>query len=357
MVYVEVVLCLLSVLTLACLWAFDWHGGRHFLSDRGQFADSGWRVGKAAGLLGSIVIVWLCLVGQSCADQSGSQRCVTDSLGRHICIPRAPSRIISLAPSLTEIVFMLGAGQHLVGRTTLCNRPPEARAIEEVGAYMHPNVERIISLRPDLVLAPRMGLEKVVVDQLTDLGIPVFVDDSSDLDAIVDLVLRLGTLLDRRQQAERIARAARQHRTALARRLTAATVRPSVLFVVGLRPLVVASGKSFLGALIREAGGSNIAEDAPRPFPRFSLEEVIRRDPDVIIVLNKECRGKECLRKWLRYPSLKAVQRKAIHVVDADLMTRPTPNLVNALDLLFKILHPGEPIASHARAFPSQSQR
>lgn len=312
---------------------------------------------KLGRLLGIVMVLGVCLTAESGADQSETQLCATDSLGRRVCISQAPSRIISLAPSLTEMVFMLGAGERLVGRTSICNQPPEARSVEEVGPYMHPNMERIISLRPDLVLAPRMGLQKVVADQLTDLGIPVFVDDSGDLDAIIDLVMRLGSLLDCKEQAERIVSEARQHRAALVRRLAAVKGRPSLLFVVGLRPLVVASGKSFLGALIREAGGVNIAEGAPRPFSRFSLEEVIRQDPDIIIVLNKECQGEQCLRAWRRYPALKAVQKDAIHIVDADLMTRPTPNLVHALDLLIEILHTGAPVTGNAKAFTYPSQR
>ena len=273
--------------------------------------------------------------------------CVDDDSNRRVCLQEIPKRIISLAPSLTEILFDLGAGHLLVGRTTRCNEPPEAQKIQDIGAYMNPDLERILSLRPDLVLSPQTGMRREVVDRLTELGIPVFVDNSNTLDEIVRLTERLGTILGREGAAEALVQRFRQRREVVAARV-AEVGKPLVLFAVGTRPLVIAGGKSFIGALIREAGGVNVAEEAAIPYPRFSMEEVLRHDPDLILILNKECRDEGCFNQWQRHQALKAVRNKQIYPLDADLMARPCPRIMEALEKLTAILHPGSPGGSSA---------
>ena len=187
-----------------------------------------------------------------------------DDLSRQVCVSAFPKRVISLAPSLTEIVFELGAGHTLVGRTARCNEPPEALKIQDIGAYMNPDLERIIALRPDLVLSPETGMRKEVVDRLTELGIPAFVDNSNTLDEIVHSINRLGTILGRESDAKTIVQQFQQRRQAVRERVDHVS-KPLILFAVGIRPLVIAGGRSFIGSLIREAGGVNVAEDAAVP--------------------------------------------------------------------------------------------
>jgi iron complex transport system substrate-binding protein len=122
--------------------------------------------------------------------------------------------------------------------------------------------------------------------------------------------------------------------------LVADAAKPRILFAIGVRPLVVAGGKSFIGSLIREAGGVNVAEDAPIPYPRFSMEEVIRHDPDLIVVANKECSGAECSNQWKAHKTLGAMRNDKIYEMDADLMTRPSLKIMDALEQLAAIFHP-----------------
>ncbi|MGB6067574.1 MAG: helical backbone metal receptor [Desulfomonilaceae bacterium] len=265
--------------------------------------------------------------------------CVKDGLSRQVCIPAFPKRVISLAPSLTEIVFDLGAGHTLVGRTARCNEPPEALKIQDVGAYLSPDLERIIALRPDLVLSPETGMRKEVVDRLTELGIPTFVDSSKTLDDIVHLLDRLGTILGRESDAQIIVRQFQRRRQAVRQRVDHVS-KPLVLFAVGIRPLVLAGGRSFIGSLIREAGGVNVAEEGHVSYPKFSMEEVARRDPDIIIVLNKECQNEECFTEWQRHQDLRAVKNNEIYQLDADMIARPSPRIMDALEELAAIFHP-----------------
>jgi len=301
----------------------------------GTLKDSTRLLWRICGLVVSAIVLML-----PAAAEPAPKVCVVDDLSRQVCVPAFPKRVISLAPSLTEIVFDLGAGHTVVGRTERCNEPPEALKIQNVGAYLCPDLERIIALRPDLVLSPESGMRMEVVDRLTELGIPTFVDNSKTLDDIVHLLYRLGTILGRESDAKTVAQQFQRRRKAVMERVDHVN-KPLILFAVGMRPLVLAGGGSFIGSLIREAGGVNVAEEAAVLYPRFSMEEVAKRDPDIIIVLNKECWGDECFDEWQGHQDLSAVRNNQVYQLDADLVARASPRIMNALEQLTDILHPG----------------
>ena len=288
-------------------------------------------------------MLWVVLILSSVGlnprwTEAASQVCVQDDVPSQVCVTPFPQRVISLAPSLTETLFDLGAGQALVGRSARCNDPKEALAVSIVGAYMSPDLERIMSLRPDLVVSPEKGMREDFAGRLTGLGIPVFVDNSNSLDDIIRMVQRLGKLLGKQAQADAVVKRIQERRKAVAERVSHSR-KPLVLFAVGTRPLVVAGGKTFMGSLIREAGGVNVAEKSRVLYPRLSMEEVIRHDPDFIIVLNKDCTGHDCVDQWQVHQDLKAVRERHIYQVDADLMARPCPRIIKALEQLTDILH------------------
>jgi iron complex transport system substrate-binding protein len=286
-----------------------------------------------------LCVLAICLGSWEARAGADNGICVTDHLSREVCIPQVPRRVISLAPSLTEILFALDAGNLLVGRTERCNFPPEAERVPIVGAYMNPDLERVMNLNPDLILAPQAGTRKEVITRLADLNLPVFVDDSHNLEDIRDLLFKLGHLLGRETQARHIVDEFDRVRSKVKERIKTQN-EPSVLFAVGLAPLVVAGGNSFLGSMIREAGGRNIAETERTPFPKFSIEEVLRQDPDFILVLDKECPGDKCVEMWKRHRHLKAVREGKIYVLEGDLMARPSPRIGDGLMQLARILHP-----------------
>ncbi len=277
---------------------------------------------------------------------SPESNCVKDDIGNEICLRNTPSRIVSLAPNLTETVFFLGANDRLVGRTARCNRPAAAANVPQIGAYLRPDLERLISLHPDLVLATKPGLREEIVDRLTALNVPVFVEDCRSVDDVCSLLRRLGLLLGKEAMAQ-LAIKDIQHRRAVLREHLQGLVSPRILFAVGVKPLVVAGGQSFLGALIREAGGVNIAEDIMIPYSRYSFEEVIKKDPEYILILDKECKQEECLNYLRRYTTLSAVRNHKVISVDADLVARPAPGVIDALELIAKTIHPSAYEISH----------
>ncbi len=270
----------------------------------------------------------------------GVEVCVTDDLSRRLCIPGHAARTISLAPSLTEIVFAVGAGRRLVGRTGRCDYPPEASKIPAIGAYLKPDIERLISLSPDLVLATKSGTRKEMVSHLENLGLKVFVAESRSVDDVFSLIRRVGILLGTQDKASALVTELARTRKAL--RLKLANVKkPSVLFLVGTRPLVVAGGKSSIGAMIREARGVNIAEDAGIPHPKYSGEEVIKKDPDLIVMLGKEHMNRESsLEELKRFGELSALKNGRVYQMDGNLLARPSPRVIEGMEKLAAILHP-----------------
>lgn len=265
--------------------------------------------------------------------------CVRDSLGTMVCLQGPAKRVVSLAPSLTELVFALKAGSRLVGRTTKCNIPEAAKKVTDVGAYTTPDFERVMAVHPDLVLAPRIGIRPEFIERLKSLKIPVYIDDSSNIEEIEQLVNNIGVMVGAKNEADRVVNDIKIRRKKIIK-LTGGFEKPTVLFVIGIRPLVVAGGKSFLGALVREAGGLNIAEFTAVEYPKFSIEEVIRRDPDIIFMLDKECQGDDCVKQWKDYGYLKAVRNNRVYVLDADLISRPGSRTIEALEKLAEFLHP-----------------
>lgn len=272
-------------------------------------------------------------------SESGPVKCVKDSLGETVCVRRPQPRVVSLAPSLTELIFALKAESKLVGRTTKCNIPEAAKKVTDVGAYMTPDFERLMAVRPDLILAPKTGIRPEIVQRLKSLKIPVYIDDSSNIEEIEQLVNNIGVMVGARNEADHVVNDIKIRRKKISK-LTGGFEKPTVLFVIGIRPLVVAGGKSFLGALVREAGGSNIAETTVVEYPKFSIEEVIRRDPDIIFMLDKECQGDDCVKQWKDYGYLKAVRNNRVYVLDADLISRPGSRTIEALEKLAEFLHP-----------------
>jgi iron complex transport system substrate-binding protein len=268
-------------------------------------------------------------------------RLARDQAGRAVTVPDNPVRIVSLAPSITEIIFALGEGERIKGVTQHCDFPAEARALPRVGSYVHPDLERIVALKPDLCLAIRDGNPRNVVDKLEGLGIPVYAVDPRNLDTVVETVLELGRILNATPKAESLAKDMSARIERVKARVARADRRPGVFFQIGLVPIVSAGANTLINELIAAGGGQNLANGST-PYPRFSREQVLALRPDVIIIssMTKEQDLDQVKNEWKQYDSLPAVQNGHIYVVDANLLHRPTPRLIEGLETLAAIIHP-----------------
>jgi len=272
---------------------------------------------------------------------SSSAKVVIDQLGRSVHMPEHPNRIVSLAPNITEIIFALKQEHRLVGVTRFSDYPPEASRLPKVGSYVHLDLERIVSLNPDFCIAIKDGNPKDVADRLEALNIPVYAVDPRDLDAVIYTVLELGRLLNADEEAAALADHLRFRKQHISSQVSQASHRPGIFFQIGISPIVSVGYNTFIHQLIEDAGGKNLAQ-GPVPYPRFSREEVIALAPEIMIVslMNKEDDFDQIKAEWNQWQDIPAVKNHRIYMVDSNLFNRPTPRLIDALEILAALIHP-----------------
>lgn len=303
------------------------------------------RCGRKTG--GAVVGVLLSL---SLATLALAARLVTDQTGRRVNVPEHPERLISLAPSITETLYALGLGDQIVGDTDYCEYPPEARKKPHVGALLNPSLEKIVALRPDLVLGIAEANRRETADQLERLGIPLYgltahgVEDT--LRSIEDLGRVLGRETEARELVERLRRRAEGVDNWVAGR-----PRPKVLFVVWYRPLITAGPHTFIADVIRRAGGASLSDDLQGEWPRLNLEDALHRDPDVILFPRSEAfsPGLEEFQQLPGWKDFRAVKNHQMYFI-SDTIVRPSPRLIDALEEVARILHPPAAKASGPEA-------
>jgi iron complex transport system substrate-binding protein len=264
-----------------------------------------------------------------------------DQLGRQVNIPAAPQRLVTLAPSLTEMVFALGLGSRVCGVEQFSDYPPAARELPKVGSYVSLDLERIVALRPDLCLAIKDGNPRHVVERLQGLGIPVYAVDPRNVPAVIDTIKELGNVLGVPGAGKELA-AELTRRYQRVQALAAQVVhQPRVFFQIDIAPIVSAGSPTFLHELITTAGGLNLAAGKVS-YPRFSQEQVLALKPEVIIITSMARGGafERAKAGWERWQSLPAVRHHRIFLVDSDLMDRPSPRLLDGLEMLFRLIHP-----------------
>ncbi|MFY9494894.1 MAG: cobalamin-binding protein [Limnochordia bacterium] len=245
----------------------------------------------------------------------------------------APQRIISLAPSITENLFALGAGDRVVGVTSWCDYPAEAQTKTVIGDAMNLNLELLLSLEPDLVVGDS-NLVASHIESLQEFGIEVFVIAPTDLAGVRQSLLELGDAIGASERARELAAEMEQRQRELVASVsTAEKIR--VFVEIWNEPLMTAGPGSFIDEIIGLAGGENIAHDADNPWPMFSEELVIERDPQVVILTAFNLEEALARSAW---QGITALQRGQVFEVDPNLYSRTTPRLLDALQEMISIL-------------------
>ena len=289
---------------------------------------------------GSSTVVLLTLLLAAPAGLLG--RLVTDETGRRVNVPDHPQRLVSLAPSITETVYALGLGDRLVGDTDYCDYPAEAKSKPHVGAVLNPSLEKIVALKPDLVLGIAEANRRETADQLDRLGIPLYGLTAHSLDDTLRSIADLGRVLDNEAAAQSLVETLTKRVDAVDRRV-AGQPRPKVLFVTWYRPLITAGPHTFVADVIRRAGGISISDDLTGDWPRLSLEEVLVRDPDIILFPSGTALspGLEEFSHMTGWKNLRAVKNHQMYFV-SEAIIHPSPRLVDALEEVARALHPPE---------------
>lgn len=295
-------------------------------------------------------LVWLAvlLIGAGLAacshgnptSQIAGTRTFTDELGREVKIQFPPQRIVSLAPSVTETLFALGLGDKVVGVTAYCDFPEAARTKEKIGDTLSPNPERLIALKPDLVVMTTASQLEKLVRQLGDLNIAVYVTDPRSVGDVLASIRKLGEVTGATAEAETIVRQM-QTRIAAVELRTKALPKPRVLYVLQTAPLITAGRNTFINHLVQLAGADSISGNEATDYPQLSRETAIARSPEVIVA--PASHGTELVKEDdLRrdFAATPAIKTNRIVWVNPDWVDRPGPRLVDGLEQLAKGLHP-----------------
>jgi iron complex transport system substrate-binding protein len=286
-------------------------------------------------LLFSLLALFMCLITRVAAGT------FIDQLERQIKIPDNPQRLISLAPSITEIIYALEQENRLKGVTRYSDFPAAATKLPKIGSYVRLDLERIVALNPDLCIAIKDGNPRETIDRLDSLKIPVYVVNPRNLKTVLETIIEIGNILNAGEKAEHLLTNLRNRIQRVQSLITQDTYRPGVFFQIGISPIVSVGSDTFLHELIVLAGGKNLA-DGKTPYPRFSREQVLALAPEIFIVTSmaRQAVFDQVKAEWRRWPSMPAVRNERIFLVDSNLFDRPSPRLVDGLELLIKLIHP-----------------
>jgi iron complex transport system substrate-binding protein len=289
------------------------------------------------------IILATALLWSSCAREVKKQTLGsisrTDDVGHTIVLRHTPQRIVSLAPSITETLFALGLDSSIVGVTDYCDYPLAATLKAKVGGIMNPDIERIIALRPDLVFMSGSGNMKSDYDKLTSSGIPVFVSYPRTIEDVFKSISDAGVLTSTPSRADSLLLILRQRKNELVSQ-AAARQKRTVLMLLSLNPIVAIGPGTFLDEMITLANGENIARTATTAYPLLSREEILGRRPDVIIATSDIVRSTDdILSSYPEWKTLPAIRNNRVGIVDASLVSRPGPRIVDGLAAVVKAIH------------------
>lgn len=291
------------------------------------------------------ILLLITLLCSTCApqtkpsiDQVAVHHVVVDEIGRSVEVVTKPQRIISLAPNITEMLFALGLGKSIVGVTTYCNYPPEAQAIAKVSDTLHPNLEQIIALKPDLVIVSTASQLEQFITKLTEAKIPIFVIKSQSLAGIIHSLESLGQVTGAETTSQAVVAQMRQRLVAISQ-VIKDQPRPKVFLIVGTEPLITAGKGAFITDLIDLAGADSISANVAAEWPAYSAETVVSQAPDIILMPGGHSNDAP-----MPVPEVlqttPAARNKRVYQIEGDLILRPGPRILDGLAQMVKLFHP-----------------
>jgi iron complex transport system substrate-binding protein len=272
-------------------------------------------------------------------SEASASRQVFDEAGRKVTLPVKIERIVSLAPNLTEIVYAVGAGDRLVGNTEYCDYPAEAKSVAKIGDTMHPSVERIIALKPQIVLVSTASQLEAFTRQLDEQRIAVYITNPRSLEEIFHSITVLGDMFGHSERAALVAADLRKRAEAVQAKLSEIkSVR--VFYQVAGEPLYTIGRDAYLTDLVRRAGGVSVTADVPGAFPRYSDEAALAARPEAIILPTGGSMGTANSSVATPLRNSPAVLNNRVYKISDDHLSRPGPRLVDGLEEMARALHP-----------------
>lgn len=294
--------------------------------------------------LGWLVLACVLLSGCSARKESdprnrSTSRSITDDSGRRVVLPQRVDRVISLAPNLTEIVFAVGAGNRLVGDTTFCDYPPEAKSIEKVGDTLRPSLERIIALHPQVVLISTASQLETFTQQLNSQNIAVFITDPHDLEGVFRSISQIGEIMGQADQAAELVKRLRARSAAVEESVRQAP-RIKVFYQLSAEPLYTAGHDAFVTDLIRRAGATSVTADVPGAWPKYSAESALAAHPEAIILPTGGSMGEANATVAEALRASPAVVSGRVYKINDDHLVRPGPRAIDGLEEMARAIHP-----------------
>ena len=285
----------------------------------------------------TLCIAWVLLASQLAAQSAHAAISVKDGSGATVTLARPAQRVVTLAPHATELVYAAGAGERIVGVSDYSDYPAAANAIARVGSSHRIDTERLLALRPDLLVVWQGGNGERQLEPLRRLGVPIYRSEPKNLDDIPDEIERLGRLTGAEANAQPAAAGLRARLAALATRYRG-RAPVSVFYQVWDQPLYTLNGRQIVSDAIRLCGGVNVFADLAALAPTVGVEAVLQKNPEVIIRGGKSGEEAPGLAAWKRYPALLAARRGNLYTVSSDLMTRAGPRMVDGAEALCGLL-------------------
>lgn len=261
---------------------------------------------------------------------------VRDARGKVITLAAPPKRIVSIAPSNTEILFALGLGPRIVGVTDYCDTPTQARTKPKVGGVQL-NFERIVALKPDLIIA-KYDFQKANIARLEKLGQKVFAIDPTTVSETLGSILAVGRVTGTQPRANAVVQGMRRELNRARRIARRDRKRSRTLVVISRKPLIVVGPKTFMDDALRWAGAQNVAHDAKQPYPQFSLESAVARKPEALLMSGARPQDFYNDPVWRNTPAVRNRRVYAPSFMTA--LERPGPRLATAIRQLAELLHP-----------------
>ena len=296
---------------------------------------------RAAGLGIALILCSGILPGRAAApeDLAGAATSAEiDGVGRRVLIPHHPARVVALAPSLSEMLSAIRAWDLVVGLSDYCRVPEGFPEPARVGGLIHPDMERIVALKPDLVLATTAGNYQEDADQLERLGIPVYTLDTPSVASVLSALETMGRILGRREEAASMVRSL-EARLAGVRDRVGMSRRPSVLFIIWDKPIIAPGRDAFVTEALSLAGARSISSESPGKWPEMDLEQIISKGPEVILTVTHQRALADSLPGRAEWAAVPAVRERRIHVVSDDI-EQPGPRIVDGIEEVARILHP-----------------
>ena len=271
----------------------------------------------------------------------GKERLLTDEMGRKVPIPYPVKRIISLAPSITEILFALGLNEKIAAVTNYCDYPKAVLNKPRIGGYINPSIEKIVSLKPDLIIATRDDNRWETNQRLSDLGFSVYLINPKSFYGVTRSIHHIGVVVGREEESKKIIINMTSKKEEIAAR-TKSLPKPKVFFQIGYAPIMTVGKETLADDLIRLAGGRSISENESVNYPLYNIETILSKAPEIIIMSSMDSKKDylNLIKMWQSWKDLPAVKMNAIYVVESNLVDRPTPRVVEGLEVMARMIHP-----------------